>query len=703
MAKKRQRRSENESSSESTERDDTSVDLEELEKIKKKKLKHDKKKRKLERKEKSEKKSRKKAKKIKLEIDDESKDESKEESKEESKSESSVTNFRIPQDIVDVLAKDSIVELFEIQCKSFDPVFDGLDFMGRAHTGQGKTLAFVLPVISKLKSENDASRKRFGRSPSVIVLCPVRELAIQVAKVFEQIAIGMSVCTVYGGTAYSTQMSQLRRGVDIVVGTCGRVKDLIDRGALRLNEIRFVILDEADEMLNIGFADDVETILGRIEGGVVVDNDIYSDEPKKTATRKHQALLFSATIPSWVQGIAHKYFAKDRVIIDLVGNTEQQASKSVEHYAICCHWSERAEVLPDILRVHTDSNSRTIIFCETRKECNDLAQNPGIKQGCQVLHGEIPQAQRQVTTQGFRDGLFPMLVATDVAARGLDIPGVTLIIQIEPPKSHETYIHRSGRTGRAGATGKSILFYTPKQSEFLSGIERRAGITFIRIGAPQAKDLVSATAEDSLKAIDGISSETAAFFNDHAKKLLDSKDPISCISAALAAISGYNETAKHRSLLCGSNGFITILADAQAKTDQQSIWQTCKALLNQDAFAIKNMTMSKDGTKAVFDIASDHLDLINSLSSRSAYPLRSLALSVCSELPPLASFSIYKQHSGGFGGGNGRYSSGNRNGYGNRNGFRNGNYSRNQSRSGGNRRGSSRGGSRRGGGGGRRW
>ncbi|NXB90753.1 DDX21 helicase, partial [Vidua macroura] len=212
----------------------------------------------------------------------------------------------------------------------------------------------------------------------------------------------------------------LKSGIDILVGTPGRIQDHIQNSKLELSNVKHVVLDEVDHMLDMGFAEQVEEILG--------------SSYKKGSENNPQTLLFSATCPRWVYDVAKKYMRDEYEQIDLIGKKTQRTATTVEHLAIQCRSSQRAGVLGDIIQVYSGSRGRTIVFCETKKEANELAMNASLKQDAQSLHGDIPQKQREITLKGFRNGVFEVLIATNVAARGLDIPEVDLVIQCSPPK-----------------------------------------------------------------------------------------------------------------------------------------------------------------------------------------------------------------------------------------------------------------------------
>ncbi|GKV33686.1 hypothetical protein SLEP1_g42160 [Rubroshorea leprosula] len=445
-------------------------------------------------------KEKKKKKKAKVEEDEDEDEVEVEERKSEDPN--AVSRFRISEALREKLKSKGIESLFPIQAMTFDIVFDGSDLVGRARTGQGKTLAFVLPILESLTNgPAKASRKTgYGRAPSVIVLLPTRELANQVHADFEVYggALGLATCCLYGGASYHDQGMKLKRGVDIVVGTPGRIKDHIERGNIDLRSLKFRILDEADEMLRMGFVEDVELILGKVED-----------------VTKVQTLLFSATLPDWVKNIAARFLKPSKKTVDLVGNEKMKASANVRHIVLPCSKSAMSQLIPDIIRCYS-SGGRTIVFTETKDFASELS---GLLPGARALHGDIQQAQREVTLKGFRSGKFSTLVATNVAARGLDINDVQLIIQCEPPRDVEAYIHRSGRTGRAGNTGVAVMLYDPRRSN-VSKIERESGVKFEHISAPQPVDIAKSAGQEAAETITQVSDSVIPAFKSAAQELL---------------------------------------------------------------------------------------------------------------------------------------------------------------------------------------
>ncbi|KAL8511342.1 hypothetical protein ACS0TY_017948 [Phlomoides rotata] len=366
-----------------------------------------------------------------------------------------ISKLGISQDIISALAQKGIHKLFPIQRAVLEPAMQGRDMIGRARTGTGKTLAFGIPIMDKIIKYNEKHGQ--GRNPLALILAPTRELARQVDKEFADSAPKLDTLCVYGGVPISRQMSTLDRGVDVVVGTPGRVIDLIKRGALNLTEVKFVVLDEADQMLNVGFADDVETILGYI-------------------TQKHQTLMFSATMPNWILRLTQK-FLKNPLTVDLVGESDQKLADGISLYSIVADMREKPAILGPLITDHANGG-KCIVFTQTKRDADRLAYALQRSFKCEALHGDISQNERERTLSSFRNGVVNVLVATDVAARGLDVPNVDLVIHYELPNSSEMFVHRSGRTGRAGKKGKAIIIYSDHQYREVKSVERDVGCRF---------------------------------------------------------------------------------------------------------------------------------------------------------------------------------------------------------------------------------
>ncbi|KAF8380399.1 hypothetical protein HHK36_027884 [Tetracentron sinense] len=588
-----------------------------------------------------------------------------------------VSKFRISKALREQLKSKGIESLFPIQAMTFDTIFDGSDLVGRARTGQGKTLAFVLPILESLTNgPAKASRKTgYGKAPSVLVLLPTRELAKQVFAEFEVYgkSLGMTGCCLYGGSPYHSQELKLKRGVDIVVGTPGRIKDHIERGNIDFSSLKFRVLDEADEMLRMGFVEDVELILGKVED-----------------VSKVQTLLFSATLPVWVKNvsistnvvtarIASRFLKRDKKTADLVGNEKMKASASIRHIVLPCSSSARSQLIPDIIRCYS-SGGRTIIFTETKDCASKLAE---ILPGARALHGDIQQAQREVTLSGFRSGKFMILVATNVAARGLDINDVQLIIQCEPPRDVEAYIHRSGRTGRAGNTGVAVMLYDPRKSNF-SRIERESGVKFEHISAPQQADVAKAAGVEAAEMITQVSDSVIPSFKSAAEELLSTSglSAVELLAKALAKAAGYNEI-KSRSLLTSMENHVTVLLEAgRAIYTPSFAYSVLRRFLPEEKVeAVKGFSLTADGKGAVFDVPAEDLETFLTGQENAA----NVSIDVLKALPSLQEKDQSRGgrfgSGGGFAdrrGGGGRFSGGRGGGGGRNGGFsdrRNGRFS----------------------------
>ena len=334
-----------------------------------------------------------------------------------------------------------------IQARTIPPLLAGRDVLGQAQTGTGKTAAFALPLLSRIRVAE--------RVPQVLVLTPTRELAIQVAEAFQRYAAGLDnlhVLPIYGGQDYSVQLKMLARGVHVVVGTPGRVMDHLRRGTLKLGTLQTLVLDEADEMLRMGFIDDVEWIL-------------------KHTPPERQMALFSATLPTEVRRIARSHM-KTPVEVRLEERTTSAASVRQRVWMVA--GTHKLDALTRILEVETFD--AMIVFVRTKHATSELAERLCARGfDAAAIHGDIHQNQRERLITNLRNGSLDILVATDVAARGLDVERVSHVINFDIPYDTEAYVHRIGRTGRAGRTGDAILFVAQRERHMLRTIERATG------------------------------------------------------------------------------------------------------------------------------------------------------------------------------------------------------------------------------------
>ncbi len=350
----------------------------------------------------------------------------------------------LPPEVIRVLSDVGYESPSPIQAATIPPLMEGRDVLGQAQTGTGKTAAFALPILSRIHA-------RAGK-PQALVLAPTRELAIQVAEAFQRYAAhipGFQVLPIYGGQSYGPQLHSLKRGVHVVVGTPGRVIDHLDKGTLDLSELRFLVLDEADEMLRMGFIDDVEKVL-------------LATPPER------QVALFSATMPSVIRKIAQKHL-KDPVEVTIKSSTTTAPNIRQRYWFVS--GMHKLDALTRILEA--EPFDAMIIFARTKQATEELAgklQARGL--AAAAINGDIAQAQRERVIQQLKDGKLDILVATDVAARGLDVERISHVFNYDIPYDTESYVHRIGRTGRAGRSGEAILFVSPRERGMLGAIER---------------------------------------------------------------------------------------------------------------------------------------------------------------------------------------------------------------------------------------
>ncbi len=350
-----------------------------------------------------------------------------------------------------------------VQSACIPLLLQGGDLIGQAQTGTGKTAAFALPFIDSIDVRSQGVQ--------LLVLAPTRELAIQVAEAFQSYAHGLKgfhVLPVYGGQAYHHQLRSLKRGVQVVVGTPGRIMDHIDRGTLKLDNLKALILDEADEMLRMGFIEDVEWILGHTPA-------------------QRQIALFSATMPTAIKNIAGTYLRSPQVV------RIAQAKQSVSTIAQSFHIVNARQKLDALTRVlESLEMDAAIIFVRTKNSTVELAEKLDARgYAVAALNGDIAQQQRERRVEQLKQGKLDIIIATDVAARGLDVSRISHVINYDVPSDNETYVHRIGRTGRAGRSGQAILFITPRERRLLKGLERATAQPIQAFKMPSIEDINS--------------------------------------------------------------------------------------------------------------------------------------------------------------------------------------------------------------------
>lgn len=403
----------------------------------------------------------------------------------------------------------------------------------------------------------------------------------------------------------------------MVIGTPGRILDHISKGTFQLSDLLFVCLDECDQMLDIGFGENMEQAMAAVA---------EQKEAAGSQAPKHQFLLFSATISDWVNKAVQRWMdAKNRITIDLVGNSKIKTAEHIRHYAIPARWQNRSEIIADVVSAYGRpgaAGGRTIIFTETKKEANELAMNHTLKKfNAAAIHGDVSQTLRESTLKSFREGKVSCLIATNVAARGLDIPEIDLVINCEPTTDVDTYVHRSGRTGRAGRSGTCVTFYKSTQEYALGVIERRTGIKIMRRGGPRAEDVVKSQAADHVDDIlERMDDSVIDIFTSQAKRVLEkyggNKHPEKAVAAVLAALCGTYEPPKPRSVLTAEQGWVSLLFRIREPMRNVGyIRAMVKRLYPDLAYEdTKIWRMTKDALGAVVDVAADKVKIIRESS-----------------------------------------------------------------------------------------
>ena len=360
----------------------------------------------------------------------------------------SFADLGVDDRLAGTLARQGITEPFPIQALTVPDALAGRDLCGRAETGSGKTLAFGLPML-----ERTAPGAPSGR-PRAMVIVPTRELAAQIVGVLRPLAdaVGLRVAALYGGTPLDRQVDQLRRGLDVAVATPGRLIDLLERRALGLDDVDFVVLDEADRMADMGFLPQVEWVMRRLSGN------------------RPQTLLFSATLDGQVDVLVRRYL---RDHVHHAVDSEQVEVADMAHRFLAVHHMDRVRVVSSISR----GVSRTLVFVRTKRGADRLAgqlEREGVK--VEAIHGDLRQSARERALRRFANGHLGVLVATDVAARGIHVDDVDVVVHFDPPEDEKAYLHRSGRTARAGRTGVVATFVLWDQAADVERLQRRLGM-----------------------------------------------------------------------------------------------------------------------------------------------------------------------------------------------------------------------------------
>ncbi|MDG1254630.1 MAG: DEAD/DEAH box helicase [Glaciecola sp.] len=394
-------------------------------------------------------------------------------------------DLNLPSEILQALEKVGYETPSPIQAESIPLLLDGHDLLGQAQTGTGKTAAFALPMLANIDVE--------ANYPQLLVLAPTRELAIQVAEAFQVYASfskKIRVLPIYGGQSYDNQIRQLKRGVQVIVGTPGRVIDHIQRKTLKLDQLKFLVLDEADEMLRMGFIDDVELILSH-------------------APKERQTALFSATMPAQIKKISQRYLNNPKHV-KIESKVSTAPSIRQRYCQVAGH--HKLEALTRILEV--EKFDGVIVFVRTKTATLELADKLSARgYDVEALNGDIPQKSRERTVERLKSGNIDILIATDVVARGLDVERVSHVINFDIPYDTESYVHRIGRTGRAGRSGDAILFISHREKRLLFQIEKATNQKIEQMTIPSISDInesrlgrfktsvIEATKDDSIQSL----------------------------------------------------------------------------------------------------------------------------------------------------------------------------------------------------------
>ncbi|WP_330472779.1 DEAD/DEAH box helicase [Terrabacter sp. C0L_2] len=373
----------------------------------------------------------------------------------------------LPERIVERLAREGITAPFPIQTATIPDALAGKDVLGRGQTGSGKTLAFGLPLITRLL---EADLQRRPRKPHALILTPTRELAMQISDALEPLVhvAGLRHKLVAGGLSYTTQINALNKGVDILIATPGRLNDLLERGAVEMDDIAITVLDEADHMAEMGFMAEITTSLDKIPAD-------------------GQRLLFSATLDRGIDALVEKY------LTDPVTHSTNDATASVEgmdHHVLLIDPQHKKVITAEV----ANREGRTVVFCRTKLGADRIAlqlREQGVMAA--ALHGGLNQGQRNRVLGAFRDGTLPVLVATDVAARGIHVDDVSVVLQVDPPADHKDYLHRSGRTARAGDKGTVVTLALPHQRKTMERQLKDAGLEISPVRATPGDATLAAT------------------------------------------------------------------------------------------------------------------------------------------------------------------------------------------------------------------
>lgn len=418
------------------------------------------------------------------------------------------SDFGLSNELEKALSNMGFEEPTPIQAQAIPIGLQGKDMIGQAQTGTGKTTAFGVPLLEQINIQDGIQG---------LVLAPTRELAVQVAEELNRIGQvkGIKTLPIYGGQDINRQIRGLKNRPQIIAATPGRLIDHIERRTIRLSNIKMVVLDEADEMLNMGFIEDIERILSEIKG-------------------ERQTLLFSATMPKRIQSLAEK-FMKDPELVKI--KAKEMTVKNIEQHYMEVHEKQKFDVLCSLLDIQ--SPELAIVFGRTKKRVDEVVEGL-IKRGysAEGIHGDIPQAKRDQVIRRFKEQTIDIMVATDVAARGLDISGVTHVYNFDIPQDPESYVHRIGRTGRAGNKGLAVTFVSPREIDHLKIIESVTKSKMAKKAVPSFKDVLVGNQQVTINRLNSVIEKNE--YEDYkrvAETLLEDTDSVTLLAAALKLLT----------------------------------------------------------------------------------------------------------------------------------------------------------------------
>lgn len=412
--------------------------------------------------------------------------------------------------LLNAIQKMGFEEATPIQTETIPVALEGKDVIGQAQTGTGKTAAFGIPMLEKIAVE--------VRAVQAVIIAPTRELAIQVSEELYKIGgtfKGVKILPIYGGQDINRQIRSLKNRPHVIVATPGRLLDHMNRKTVRLNNVQTVVLDEADEMLNMGFIDDIKAILSEVP-------------------EEHQTLLFSATMPPQIRAMADQ-FMTDPVHVKV--KAKEMTVPKIQQYYIEMQERRKFDVLTRLLDI--ESPDLAIIFGRTKRRVDELTEALNLRgYTAEGIHGDLSQAKRMSVLRKFKEGTIEILVATDVAARGLDISGVTHVFNFDIPQDPESYVHRIGRTGRAGKEGWAVAFITPREMGQLKNIEKITKRKMDKLTVPTLDQAIEGQQKITVEKVNNaIETENLLSYQNVAEELLQDNDAVTIISACLKLLT----------------------------------------------------------------------------------------------------------------------------------------------------------------------